>query len=193
MEKEPKVSAGDTGDVGLNPESGRPWRRAWQPTPVFWPGESRGQPMGSQSPLRLSMSVFSSLELRLQAWGLSDGEPRSHPTGCPGSLPGGQAARSPKGTHGALRGETGAWSPHQQEGPEGTQCRVWNPTPFRRTAVGNHLQAGLGWRTEQQRGAAGPGGRSGAPEFEADTPVKLPSLTPHPGTGGWCRPTRELP
>ena len=20
-----------------------PWRRAWQPTPVFWPGESRGQ------------------------------------------------------------------------------------------------------------------------------------------------------
>ena len=20
-----------------------PWRRAWQPTPVFWPGESHGQ------------------------------------------------------------------------------------------------------------------------------------------------------
>ena len=76
--------------------------------------------MWSQSPIRLSMSVFSSLELRLQAWGLSDGEPRSHPTGCPGSLPGGQAACSPEGTHGTLRGETGAWSPCQQEGPEGT-------------------------------------------------------------------------
>ena len=38
------VSAGDTGGTGLIPGSGRPpWRRAWQPTPVFLPGESRGQ------------------------------------------------------------------------------------------------------------------------------------------------------
>jgi len=22
---------------------GQSWRRAWQPTPVFWPGESHGQ------------------------------------------------------------------------------------------------------------------------------------------------------
>lgn len=87
----------------------------------------------------------------------------------------------------------GAWSPRQQEGPRGPQCRAWNLTPFRRTAVGNHLHAGLGWRTKQRRGAVGPEGSSGAPEFEADTPVKPPSLSPRPGTGGWCRPTRELP
>jgi len=29
---------------GLDPWVGKiPWKRAWQPTPVFWPGESRGQ------------------------------------------------------------------------------------------------------------------------------------------------------
>ena len=34
----------DTGDLDSVPESGRiPWRRAWQPTPVFLPGESHGQ------------------------------------------------------------------------------------------------------------------------------------------------------
>ena len=32
------------GDQGLIPGSGRlPWRREWQPTPVFLPGESHGQ------------------------------------------------------------------------------------------------------------------------------------------------------
>ena len=38
-------NAGDTGDMGLIPgECGKiPWRRAWQPTPVFLPGESHGQ------------------------------------------------------------------------------------------------------------------------------------------------------
>ena len=36
-------SAGDTGDMGLIPRSGRfPWRRKWQPTPVFLPGDSHG-------------------------------------------------------------------------------------------------------------------------------------------------------
>jgi len=31
-------------DAGLIPGSGRsPWRRKWQPTPVFLPGESHGQ------------------------------------------------------------------------------------------------------------------------------------------------------
>ena len=34
----------DVRDVGLIPGSGRvPWRRKWQPTPVFLPGESPGQ------------------------------------------------------------------------------------------------------------------------------------------------------
>ena len=29
---------------GFSPRVGKiPWRRAWQPTPVFWPGESHGQ------------------------------------------------------------------------------------------------------------------------------------------------------
>ena len=37
-------NAGDVRDVGSIPGSGRfPWRRAWQPTPVFLPGEAHGQ------------------------------------------------------------------------------------------------------------------------------------------------------
>ena len=39
--KNPPANAGDIRDVGLIPESGR--RRAWQPTPVYLPGESHGQ------------------------------------------------------------------------------------------------------------------------------------------------------
>ena len=31
------------GDLGWIPESGRSWRKKWQPTPVFMPGESHGQ------------------------------------------------------------------------------------------------------------------------------------------------------
>ena len=38
------ANAGDTGDVGFDPWVGKvPWRRAWQPTPAFLPGESHGQ------------------------------------------------------------------------------------------------------------------------------------------------------
>ena len=34
----------NAGDPGLIPGSGMiPWRRKWQPTPVFLPGESHGQ------------------------------------------------------------------------------------------------------------------------------------------------------
>ena len=37
------ASAGDIRDMSLNLGSGRfPWRRKWQPTPVFLPGESHG-------------------------------------------------------------------------------------------------------------------------------------------------------
>ena len=37
-------NAGDARDIGSIPASGRfPWRRTWQPTPVFLPGESHGQ------------------------------------------------------------------------------------------------------------------------------------------------------
>ena len=38
------ANAGDIRDLGLIPGSGKsPWRRAWQPTPVFLPGESHEQ------------------------------------------------------------------------------------------------------------------------------------------------------
>ena len=42
--KEPAANAGVAEDVGSIPGLGRfPWRRAWQSTPVFWPGKSHGQ------------------------------------------------------------------------------------------------------------------------------------------------------
>ena len=42
--KKLSVNAGDIREAGSIPESGRfPWRRAWQPTPVFLLGESYGQ------------------------------------------------------------------------------------------------------------------------------------------------------
>ena len=38
------ANAGDMRDVGLIPGLGRfPWRREWQPTPIFLPGKSQGQ------------------------------------------------------------------------------------------------------------------------------------------------------
>ena len=39
-----KESACNAGDLGSIPRSGKiPWRREWQPTTVFFPGESYGQ------------------------------------------------------------------------------------------------------------------------------------------------------
>ena len=39
-----KSSAYNAGDPGSIPGSGRfPWRKKWQPTPIFLPGESHGQ------------------------------------------------------------------------------------------------------------------------------------------------------
>ena len=41
MVKDPPANAGDIRDMGSIPEVGRfPWRKAWQPTVVFLPGES---------------------------------------------------------------------------------------------------------------------------------------------------------
>ena len=38
------ANAGDVRDAGLIPRLGRfPGERAWQPTPIFLPGESHGQ------------------------------------------------------------------------------------------------------------------------------------------------------
>ena len=47
-----KESACHAGDLGSIPDLGRtPWRRAWQPTPAFLPGESSRakEPGGLQS------------------------------------------------------------------------------------------------------------------------------------------------
>ena len=42
--KNPPTSVEDARDEGSIPGSGRfPWRRKWQPTPLFLPGESHGQ------------------------------------------------------------------------------------------------------------------------------------------------------
>ena len=42
--KESACSEGNKGDVDSIPRSGRfPWRREWQPTPVFLPREPHGQ------------------------------------------------------------------------------------------------------------------------------------------------------
>ena len=44
MVNNPPANAGDKRDEGLDPWVGKiPWRRAWQPTPVFLPEESHGQ------------------------------------------------------------------------------------------------------------------------------------------------------
>ena len=44
MVKNPPADAGDVRDVEFNPLVRKiPWRRAWQPPPVFLPGESHGQ------------------------------------------------------------------------------------------------------------------------------------------------------
>ena len=42
--KEPATHAGDIKRCEFDPWMGNiPWRRTWQPTPVFLPGESHGQ------------------------------------------------------------------------------------------------------------------------------------------------------
>ena len=40
--KESAYSAGDAGDIGLIPGKS-PWRKKWQPIPVFLPGKSHEQ------------------------------------------------------------------------------------------------------------------------------------------------------
>ena len=42
--KNPPANTGDPRDAGSVPGLGRsPWRRKWQPTPIFLPGKSQGQ------------------------------------------------------------------------------------------------------------------------------------------------------
>ena len=43
MDKESSCNAGDERDAGLIPGSKKsPWKREWQPTPIFLPKESQG-------------------------------------------------------------------------------------------------------------------------------------------------------
>ena len=69
--------AGDTGDVGLIPGSGRsPWRRKRQPTPIFLPGKFYGQrsltgysPWGRKdSGLSMHMHVLYSYNIICPYW-----------------------------------------------------------------------------------------------------------------------------
>ena len=47
MIKNPPANAGDRREMGATPWVRKiSWRRAWQPTPVFLPGESHGQREG---------------------------------------------------------------------------------------------------------------------------------------------------
>ena len=44
MIKNPPANAGDITDIKFDPCVRKiPWRRAWQPTPVFLPGESQAR------------------------------------------------------------------------------------------------------------------------------------------------------
>ena len=48
--KNPPANAGKHNRCGFDPWVGKiPWRRARQPTPVFLPGESRGESHGQRS------------------------------------------------------------------------------------------------------------------------------------------------
>ena len=65
------------GAVGSIPGSGRfPWRRAWQPIPVFSPGESDGQrslagcsPWGHKESNMTEATEHSQTQTRKQRWG----------------------------------------------------------------------------------------------------------------------------
>ena len=82
---EGKESTCSTADPGLIPRSGRfPWRRKWQPTPVFLPGKSHGQkslvgysPCGRKDLdmtdgitdlMDMSLSEFQELVMIREAW-----------------------------------------------------------------------------------------------------------------------------
>ena len=71
---EVKVSACNAGDYGSIPVLGRfPWRRKWQPTPVFLPGESHGwrSPVGSSPRGHKELDTTERLHFHFQLCGAS--------------------------------------------------------------------------------------------------------------------------
>ena len=77
--------ASNVGDQGLISGSGRfPWRREWQPTPVFLPGESQGKrALAGYSPWGCQQSTMT--ERPTHTWSFSAWRPRPRGPG-PGLL-----------------------------------------------------------------------------------------------------------
>ena len=65
---EVKASACNVGDQGSIPGSGRfPWRKQWQPTPVFLPGESQGT-VRRVAKSQTRLSDFTSLHFKVKGF-----------------------------------------------------------------------------------------------------------------------------
>ena len=83
--KNPPANAGDIRNTGLIPWVRKiPWRRAWQPTPIFWPGEfHRQEPGGLHSVESQSWTWLKRLSMRayiqtFKLWTFKDADVHSH-------------------------------------------------------------------------------------------------------------------
>ena len=119
--KNPPASAGDVRDTSSIPGSGRfPWRRAWQPTPVFLPGESHGQrSLVGCSPWGPKESDTTEVTWHTQ-------KARSS-----GRMPAREEKR-PFGTMGSLSGARPSWwqpPPTSLEGHISSLLRTWRKRP----------------------------------------------------------------
>ena len=145
MVKNPSASAGDIRGTGWIPGLGRfPRRRAWQPTPVFLPGESHGQrSLAGYSPWGHKGSDMTERLTRTQ-----EGERSRNPWG--------QGFRWGQHKHQA---RLTAPCPHRQLGhfPISGQ-KVARLLGDEETAFSNYPAAGRGWGPTEL-GAAG--GRAG--------------------------------
>ena len=67
------VNAGDMEDIDSDPWVGNiPWRRKWQPTPIFLPGKSQGQrSLVGYSPWGLQRVIYNLVTEQQQATKLS--------------------------------------------------------------------------------------------------------------------------
>ena len=125
------TKAGDTRDVGFDPWVGKiPWRRKWQPTLIFLPGESHRQrslvgcsPWVTKSQTWLSMHIcIANVWMNAVKWlccfpGGSDSKEPTDNAGDLGSIPG--LRRSPGGDHGNLLKYSCLENPHGQRSLDG--------------------------------------------------------------------------